>query len=74
MVMVSKNGGGLVDPAATVQQNTPSSSNNGFSIAEVLASFVSHWYWFIISLAMNTPSSSKRQHAAKHNTNTQKSN
>jgi len=52
MVMVSKSGGDEVKIAASTQPNTPAGSNNGFSIAEVLASFVSHWYWFIISLAI----------------------
>ncbi len=52
MVMVSKNGGDEVNVAASTQPNTPVGGNNGFSIAEVLASFVSHWYWFIISLAI----------------------
>ena len=52
MVMVSKTGGDELNIAASTQQNTSAGSNNGFSIAEVLASFVSHWYWFIISLAI----------------------
>ena len=52
MVEVSKNGGDEVNVAASTQSNTPVGGNNGFSIAEVLASFVSHWYWFIISLAI----------------------
>lgn len=50
MVMVSKNGGDDFNVAASSQQKAASGSNSGFSIAEVLDSFVRHWYWFIISL------------------------
>ncbi len=51
MVMVSKNGGEDINVAAQTQQKTPGGGNSGFSIAEVLQSFITHWYWFIISLA-----------------------
>ncbi|MBP5703131.1 MAG: hypothetical protein J6X12_00350, partial [Paludibacteraceae bacterium] len=50
--MVSKNGGDGVNAVATTQQNTAAGSNSGFSIADVLASFGAHWYWFIISVAI----------------------
>jgi len=50
--MVSKNGGEEVNVAAQTQQKTPGGSSSGFSIAEVLQSFITHWYWFPISLAL----------------------
>lgn len=52
MVMVSKNGGDEMSVAASTQQKAPSGGSSGFSIAEVLNSFVTHWYWFIISLVI----------------------
>lgn len=53
MVMVSRNGGDEINVSAQTQQNNPvatSSGNSGFSISAVLHSFVTHWYWFLISL------------------------
>lgn len=49
MVMVSKNGSEELNVAASTQKKP---ANSGISISEVLASFVSHWYWFLISLGI----------------------
>lgn len=48
--MISKYGGEEASVATPTQQKP--ASGGGFSIADVLDSFVSHWYWFIISLAV----------------------
>lgn len=50
MVMVSKYDAGGANVAVQPQQSSVASSTSGFSVAEVLASFISHWYWFLISL------------------------
>ncbi len=52
MVMVSKNGGDEMNNVAVSTQQKKPGGGSSFSIAEVLNSFVTHWYWFIISLVI----------------------